>query len=280
MRVRPSNSPSSPRPLSRALRSALRKRAPGSTPRASSGSWRSRRRRAPLFFSEPRVPTLRKQSPPCAIWSPSTSMKRKRRGQKANPRTRMAELRLTGRVASSGFAAGPLALLLNSNSRNRSVGNPAAESRALHRAIAAALSELSDLAANAEGDGAQILTFQIAMLEADTLAEPAFTMIAAGASAHEGWRKALDDEIAGYEEADDEHFKARASDLKDISDRVLAGLFGATAEPGPPAGAIIVGEDMTPSRFLATDWSRGGGIALTRGSASGHVATLARSRGI
>ena len=61
---------------------------------------------------------------------------------------------------------------------------------------------------------------------------------------------------------------------------MLAALFGATTEPGPPAGAIIVGEDMTPSRFLATDWSCGGGIALTRGSASGHVATLARARGI
>ena len=192
----------------------------------------------------------------------------------------MAELRLTGRVASSGFAAGPVALLLNSNSGNRSVGNPVAEAQALRRAIAAALSELSDLAANAEGDGAEILAFQIAMLEDDTLAEPAFAMIAAGASADQGWRKALDDEIAGYEAADDEHFKARAGDLKDISERVLAGLFGATAEPGPPAGAIIVGEDMTPSRFLATDWSCGGGIALTRGSASGHVATLARSRGI
>ena len=232
------------------------------------------------LFSEPRVPTPRKRSSPCAIWSPSTSMNTKRRVQKANPRMRMAELRLTGRVASSGFAAGPLALLLNSNSGNRSVGNPVAEAQALHRAIAAALSELSDLAANAEGDGAEILAFQIAMLEDDTLAEPAFAMIAAGASADQGWRKALDDEIAGYEAADDEHFKARASDLKDISDRVLAGLFGATAEPGPPAGAIIVGEDMTPSRFLATDWSCGGGIALTRGSASGHVATLARSRGI
>ena len=112
------------------------------------------------------------------------------------------------------------------------------------------------------------------------MAEPAFAMIAAGASADQGWRKALDGEIAGYDAADDEHFKARASDLKDIRDRVLAVLFGATAEPGPPAGAIIVGEDMTPSRFLATDWSRGGGIALTRGSASGHVATLARARGI
>ena len=150
----------------------------------------------------------------------------------------MAELRLTGRVASSGFAAGPVALLLNSNSGNRSVGNPVAEAQALRRAIAAALSELSDLAANAEGDGAEILAFQIAMLEDDTLAEPAFAMIAAGASADQGWRKALDDEIAGYEAADDEHFKARAGDLKDISERVLADLFGATAEPGPPARAV------------------------------------------
>lgn len=192
----------------------------------------------------------------------------------------MAELRLTGRVASAGFAAGPLAVLLSPNSGRRSGGDPAAEAQALHRAIAAALSELSDLAADSEGDGAEILAFQIAMLEDNALAEPAFAMIAAGESADQGWRETLDDEIGGYEAADDEHFKARASDLKDIRDRVLAVLFGATTEPGPPAGAIIVGEDMTPSRFLATDWNCGGGIALTRGSASGHVATLARARGI
>ena len=192
----------------------------------------------------------------------------------------MAELRLIGRVASAGFAAGPLALLLSASSGRRSSGGAIAEAQVLHRAIAAALSDLSDLAADFEGDGAEILAFQIAMLEDSSLAEPAFAMIAAGASADEGWRKALDDEISGYEAADDEHFKARASDLKDIRERVLDVLFGATTEPGPPAGAIIVGEDMTPSRFLATDWSCGGGIALTRGSASGHVATLARARGI
>ncbi len=192
----------------------------------------------------------------------------------------MAELRLIGRVASAGFAAGPLALLLSASSGRRSSGGAIAEAQVLHRAIAAALSDLSDLAADSEGDGAEILAFQIAMLEDSSLAEPAFAMIAAGASADEGWRKALDDEISGYEAADDEHFKARASDLKDIRERVLDVLFGATTEPGPPAGAIIVGEDMTPSRFLATDWSCGGGIALTRGSASGHVATLARARGI
>jgi phosphoenolpyruvate-protein phosphotransferase (PTS system enzyme I) len=192
----------------------------------------------------------------------------------------VAEIRLIGRVASAGFAAGPIAVLFTPNSAERRAGDPVAEAQALNRAIAAALSELSDLAANAAGDGAEILAFQIAILEDHALAEPAFTMIAAGASADKGWRKALDDEISGYEAAADENFKARASDLKDIRDRVLADLFGAQVEPRPPAGAIIVGEDMTPSRFLATDWSRGGGIALTRGSASGHVATLARARGI
>src|SRR5271166_4098366 len=280
MHVLPLSSPSSPKPLSRKLRSPLRTTAPGSTRRASSRSWPSRRRRAQRCTSEPGAPTPRRRSSLCVNWSPSTSMKTMRRAQKVNPRMRMAELRLTGRVASAGFAAGPLAVLLSPSSGRRSSGNPVAEAQALHRAIAAALSELSDLAADSEGDGAEILAFQIAMLEDNTLAEPAFAMIAAGASADQGWREALDEEIGGYETADDEHFKARASDLKDIRDRVLAVLFGAALESGAPAGAIIVGEDMTPSRFLATDWSGGGGIALTGGSASSHVATLARARGI
>jgi phosphoenolpyruvate-protein phosphotransferase (PTS system enzyme I) len=169
----------------------------------------------------------------------------------------MVELRLTGRLASAGFAAGPLAVMRNSASGKRSSGDPAAEAGALRRAIAAALRQLSDLAAHAEGDGAEILAFQIAMLEDDTLSEPAFSTIAAGAGADQSWRMALDAEIQGYEAADDEHFKARASDLRDIRDRVLAVLFGTELESGSPAGAIILGEDMTPSRFLATDWSGG-----------------------
>jgi phosphotransferase system enzyme I (PtsI) len=192
----------------------------------------------------------------------------------------MVELRLTGRLASAGFAAGPLAVMRSFASGQRSGGDPVAEAEALRRAIAAALGQLSDLAAHAKGDGADMLAFQIAMLEDDTLSEPAFSTIAAGAGADQSWRMALDAEIRGYEAADDEHFKARASDLRDIRDRVLAVLFGTEAESGPPPGAIILGEDMTPSRFLATDWTGGGGIALTGGSASSHVATLARARGI
>jgi phosphotransferase system enzyme I (PtsI) len=46
-----------------------------------------------------------------------------------------------------------------------------------------------------------------------------------------------------------------------------------------PSGAIVLADDLTPSRFLETDWS-GGGIALAGGSAASHVAMLARARGV
>jgi phosphoenolpyruvate-protein phosphotransferase (PTS system enzyme I) len=192
----------------------------------------------------------------------------------------MAELRLIGRVASAGFAAGPLVVLKGATRASRGAGDPAAEAKALRSAIALALDQLSELAARAEGEGADILAFQIAMLEDQALAEPAFTAIGPSIAADRAWRIALDAEIGGYETADDETFKARASDLRDIRDRVLGILLGAAADPSSPSGAIVVGEDLTPSRFLATDWSGGGGIALTRGSVSGHVATLARARGV
>ena len=58
--------------------------------------------------------------------------------------------------------------------------------------------------------------------------------------------------------------------------RLLAG----EADAALPAGAILIGEDLPPSRFLAIDWSKGGAIVLERGSPLSHVAILARARGV
>jgi phosphotransferase system enzyme I (PtsI) len=60
---------------------------------------------------------------------------------------------------------------------------------------------------------------------------------------------------------------------------VLDALTSAGARTAP-SGAILFGEDIAPTRFLATDWSAGGGIALAKGSPASHVAMLARSRGV
>jgi phosphoenolpyruvate-protein phosphotransferase (PTS system enzyme I) len=193
---------------------------------------------------------------------------------------RMAELRVSGRVASGGFAAGPVAVFSTDAGTARLAREPVAETHALRSAIASALEQLGDLAGKAQSDGADILAFQIAMLEDEALSEAALAAIGAGVSADRAWRSALDSEIGDYEAAEDMHFKARASDLRDIRDRVAGILSGVATDLRLPPGAILVGEDLTPSRFLSTDWSSGGGIALTRGSASGHVATLARARGV
>jgi phosphotransferase system enzyme I (PtsI) len=66
----------------------------------------------------------------------------------------------------------------------------------------------------------------------------------------------------------------------DIRDRVACHLAGTTMGGGLPPGALVVADDLPPSRFLATDWSRGGAILLAHGSPTSHVAMLARSRGV
>jgi len=193
---------------------------------------------------------------------------------------RMPERRFSGRPAAPGLSAGPVFIAAASKGRRKASDDPTLEEAALQAAIAASLTELAALSDRISGDGADMLAFQIAMLEDDELMTRARVVIADGAPAQEAWRTVVDAEIAGYAEAEDEYFRARAGDLRDIRDRVLASLMGEDrAEPVPP-GAILIGEDVTPSRFLATDWSRGGAIALTQGSAASHVAMLARARGV
>ena len=117
------------------------------------------------------------------------------------------------------------------------------------------------------------------MLEDGTFSDAALELIEGGASAAAGWSAALDEQIAGYADAGDDYFRARAADLADLRDRVLRRLAG-EADSVLPAGSILIGDDLPPSRFLAIDWSRGGAVILERGSPLSHVAMLARARGV
>jgi phosphotransferase system enzyme I (PtsI) len=190
----------------------------------------------------------------------------------------MAELRLAGRPASPGFASGPVVRLVEQKAHRVSSGDPAREADELKKAIANALLAIAALAERAEGEAAEILGFQLAMLEDDALAEPAFQSIASGYAADQAWREALDAEIEIYRNGDDEYFRARSADLEDIRDTVLDHLYGSHAQFSVPPGAIIAARDLAPSRFLSVDWSRGGAILLSEGSPTSHVAMLARAR--
>ncbi len=190
------------------------------------------------------------------------------------------ERRFTGEAASPGLLAGRIAVLRSSAVQAQQTGSPDEKAVALRSAIDSAIEAVSLLIEETVGDAAEILAFQVAMLEDPALAEEAFAAIAEGEAADLAWQAAMAEQIAVFAAADDSYFQARSSDLKDMRDRVLLLLQGVEAGGAAlPSGAVLLADDIGPSAFLAQDWS-GRGIALRAGGASSHVAMLARARGV
>ena len=82
---------------------------------------------------------------------------------------------------------------------------------------------------------------------------------------------------------DDEYFRARAADVRDVGRRVADLLCGSRAsdlwhaDGGP---AIIVAEDLDPSAVATLRPELVAGIALGGGAPTGHAAIVARGLGI
>jgi phosphotransferase system enzyme I (PtsI) len=187
----------------------------------------------------------------------------------------------TGKVASPGFARGPLVRVDRVGIGSRRPESPEQEASALRAALDKSGAEIAGLADAAGGEAAAILEFQLALLDDESLVEPAFAAIDAGIAADAAWVQALAEQVAIYADAPDEYLRAGSADLIDLRDRVLAALGGRAPTPRDiPAGAVVCADDFPPSRFLELDWLRGGGIALEQGSATSHVAMLARARGV
>jgi phosphotransferase system enzyme I (PtsI) len=198
-----------------------------------------------------------------------------------NKRANIAGSGYRGRTASIGFAHGPFVHIDGAADGARVAGTPKDEETVLRAALVSAGRQIAALATAAGGDAAQILEFQVALMDDEDFLDPVFTAIADGASAHAAWAAALDEQIADYNSAADEYLQARSSDLADLRDRVLQTLHGGESEALKiPDGAVICADDLPPSRFLEINWSRGGGLALLHGSPTSHVAMLARARGI
>lgn len=186
---------------------------------------------------------------------------------------------ISGQSASAGFARGPVHVHGETRRVYAAKASPEAELQALGEAVESAAAAIAEAMGDLSGDAADILEFQLAMLEDGSFSEAAAERIAAGETAFDAWKLVLEAEIESYKASGDDYFTARSADLGDICEAVLAALVGEAAESIPP-GVIHVERDIAPSRFLAHDWSRGGGLALREGSVTSHVAMLARARGV
>lgn len=105
--------------------------------------------------------------------------------------------------------------------------------------------------------------------------------ISHGQSAAFAWQSACRTYAIQLAELDNEVLAGRANDIRDVGLRVLRLIAGVQEETlAPPANAILIAEDLTPSETAHIDRDHVLGFCTAGGGATSHVAILARSLGL
>jgi phosphotransferase system enzyme I (PtsI) len=199
----------------------------------------------------------------------------------------MKELR--GIAASRGIAIGPAFHFRRAELavERCTVKDPSAEWARFEAALNTARDQLEAVHARAlDESGAE----QAAIFEAHAmmLADPELLGVVRSAIEQEGLNAeaALNDAAEQYvqifESMEDEYFRARALDVRDVAARVLRILLGVAESPteGVVAPSIILAHDLTPSDTVLLDKSLVLGFCTAVGGATSHTAILARSLGL
>lgn len=104
-------------------------------------------------------------------------------------------------------------------------------------------------------------------------------MINSGNSADNACKTVSDNMIGMFEAMDNDYFKERAADIKDVSYRLLCNILGLTI-PDPTTideEVIIVAEDLTPSDTASLNKKYTLGFCTSVGGRTSHSAIMARS---
>ena len=208
------------------------------------------------------------------------------RGAAPSPAAPRADGVLRGVPASPGVAVGQVYQLRHDDAvLDERAADPNLERRTLDAAIASAHLQLAALqtrlAAEADAEKAAIFAAHQELLEDPEVIDRAAADIREGASAAFAWRQAYSGQAARLLTLKSPLLAARATDLRDVGRRVLHLLVGgedATREV--PPDSIVVAEDLAPSDAATLDRTRVRAFCTTMGSASSHVAILARGLGI
>ena len=145
------------------------------------------------------------------------------------------------------------------------------------------LQELHDKAVEEVGEAnAMIFEVHAMMLEEDDYNDSVYNIIRTeGVNAEFAVAKTGDNFAVMFSEMEDEYFKARAVDVKDISERVIAVLAGTeTAKGLGDEPVIVVAEDLAPSETVQMDKSKLLAFVTRLGSSNSHTAILARTMNI
>jgi phosphocarrier protein FPr/phosphocarrier protein len=180
--------------------------------------------------------------------------------------------------AAPGLAAGPAWRLKLAEAP---VGETPAGAAALEHALGAARRDLQARMPHLGPEARAVTAAHLALLEDPELLGPARQGIAEGLSAGLAWQRAAQAQAAAVAQLADPRLAERAADLKDLEQRVLWALAGRRPEPPvPPAGAILIAEDLLPSDLAGLENAGLAGLCTARGGPTSHVAVLAAAMDI
>jgi multiphosphoryl transfer protein len=212
----------------------------------------------------------------------------------------MAQLVLEGRAGSPGIGTGRLLPIGGAESTNGGpatkvptidpTGIPAAAPDARQRlsdALDAAAAQLEalglEVSARVNEEVGSIFEAQAVFARDPGIVDPAFALVADGVAADEAILRVTDEQAARLAAVDDDIFRERAADVRDVGRRVAALLRGESPpelwrRDGDPA--ILIARDLDPSAVATLRRELVGGIALAGGAPTGHAAIVARALGI
>lgn len=153
---------------------------------------------------------------------------------------------------------------------------PAEQSR-FDAAVAAAEGELEKLAGANE-----IFAAHLELAADPMLMENVAEKIAEGMTAADAVHAASGELAALFAQIDDEYLRARADDVRDVCRRILRQLVPSETDPfaAIPDGSILAADELAPSDTARIDFSRVRGVVTRCGSATSHLAILARNRNL
>jgi phosphoenolpyruvate-protein phosphotransferase len=183
---------------------------------------------------------------------------------------------LRGVVASRGIAVGPAALIAGEAPMPSETGaGVARESADLGHARAFVRAQLEKLHATATGLAREVLDAHLSFIDDPELLQASEAWIARGKSAGYAWREAIEESAEKLKAVGDPRVAERAGDLRDLAAQVLRALAGDAAILDPPAGSILIGQELLPSQLVGIPAGRIAGICTAAGGPTSHVALLA-----
>lgn len=198
----------------------------------------------------------------------------------------MGKVAVTGKVIYGGIAIGTLFFYGKDENqvKRTKITNVEEETARFHRAKEKAVGELMQLYEKAEREvgqlNASIFETHAMMLEDDDYIESVESIIQTQMVNAEYATAVTGDRFSQmFANMEDEYFKARAVDVKDISERVISVLTERTQE-GLGEPAIVIAEDLAPSETVQMDKSKLLGFVTRQGSSNSHTAILARTMNI